>query len=288
MSRIKNFISRLQILRSLVFPPRTQVNDFIKLTNGEKRLWMYLREDSYMEKLFLRHGLYGDWEKESLKIWAELSKISNSIIDIGANSGVFSLIAKSQNPRAEVIAIEPVPLNFEILWKNIKKNKFRIHAEPVALSDKEGVAKMFMLKDRLNYMTSVNDNRYEKHPEIAQGHEVLEIEVPIKPFKFLESKYHLSNVDLIKIDVEGHELEVLTSMLPVIRRDLPTILVEVIGDDNAIGLNRLFAELNYKYISIDEERTSVVVDRLWDNDHHNFLVCKPEVVEVLKKQKLVV
>jgi FkbM family methyltransferase len=231
--------------------------------------------------------LYGEWEKESLKIWAHLSKNANYILDIGANTGVFSLLAKRQNVDANVYSIEPIDTNFEVLSKNIQKNGFDIHAEKVALSDKEGMAKMFMLKDRLNYMTSVNDNRYAKHPEIQGETEVIEIEVPIKTYSQIQEKYQIPKLDLIKIDVEGHEVEVLKAMYTQLERDKPLILIEVIGDENAVALDSMFKKLKYKFISINEVDSSRVVDSLWDNDHHNFLLCHDSTIADLRHKGLV-
>lgn len=93
----------------------------IKDTISNKTFLMFLRKDSYLEQEFLQNGLYGSWEKESLKIWAQLSKRANYIVDVGANTGVYSLIAKSQNPSAKVYAIEPVDVNFEVLKEYNKK-----------------------------------------------------------------------------------------------------------------------------------------------------------------------
>jgi FkbM family methyltransferase len=254
---------------------------------AKSRFEVFLREDSMIEHRINEHGLYNEWEKESLKIWAQLSKISTTIIDIGANTGIYSLIAINNNPKAKVIAIEPVNLNFEVLSKNIERNRFAIYPEQIALSDKEGKARMFMLKDRLNYMTSINDNRYELHPEIQGDEDVVEIEVAIKPFSYVAEKHQLDKIDLIKIDVEGHEITVLNSMIDYINRSRPAILIEIIGDDNAKKLNQIFEELEYQFISIDETNKSNQVTQLWDNDHHNFLVCRPEIVSYLRERDLI-
>lgn len=287
---LKSFVKKIPFIRRL-FPSMLVPNSerFIQLRNdlSDRTIWMYLRKDSYMEREFLTKGLYGSWEKESLKIWAELSKRSNYILDIGANTGVYSLIAKSQNSSANVYSIEPIDVNFNILTKNINKNAFDIKAEKFALSSKEGNAKMFMLKDRLNYMTSINDNRYTKHPEITKDHPVVEVDVPIKTYRYLKDKYNIPKLELIKIDVEGHELEVLANMKEFIRKDKPTILVEVIGDQNAVELNSMFLDLGYRFISINENDKSSVVDNLWDNDHHNFLICDDEIVNILRSKHLV-
>ncbi len=252
-----------------------------------KTFQLYFRKDSFMEAVILRHGLYGKWEKESLKIWAQLAKKSSVIFDIGANTGIYSILAQNNNEKASVIAIEPISENFEVLTQNIIQNKFNIHAEKVALSDKAGVAKMFMLKDRLNYMTSVNDNRYASHPEVIGNAEVVEIEVPIQPFSYVYEKYKLEKIDLIKIDVEGHEITVLNGMMPYIEKHKPAILIEVIGDENAVVLTTMFKKLNYTFISIDEQNLSKQVDKLWDNNHHNFLICDVETVQLLRNKLLV-
>jgi len=254
---------------------------------AQKPLRMYVREDSMMERIFLSKGLYGNWEKESLKIWAELSKRARTVIDIGANTGIYTLIAQNNNPLATVIAIEPVKTNFNVLLSNLEHNAFPARAEQVALSDTEGTAKMYMLKDRLNYMTSVNDNRYALHPEIQGDSEVIEIEVPVKPFSYIRDKYGLEHIDLIKIDVEGHETQVLNSLAPYISQWKPAILVEIIGDQNAETLNRLFKNIGYSFVSINETGKSVVTAELWDNDHHNFLVCPGATISFLRQKGLV-
>ncbi|MGI8584328.1 MAG: FkbM family methyltransferase [Chitinophagaceae bacterium] len=259
----------------------------IKDTISNKTFLMFLRKDSYLEREFLQNGLYGSWEKESLKIWAELSKRANYILDVGANTGVYSLIAKSLNPSANVFAIEPVDVNFEVLKKNITKNKFDIIAEKCAMSGEEGTARMFILKDQLNYMSSVNDNRYVKHPEITGQSEVVAIDVSLKTYAYLQEKYKIPEIDLIKIDVEGYEIEVIKGMYDVIMRDKPNILIEVMGDENALVLNEMFHEIGYKYISIDEISKACIVDKLWDNDHHNFLICNEDTIHFLQGKNLV-
>lgn len=269
-------------------PKNKRFNRFLKIEDSiaGKPFRLFFREDSFMEKVILEKGLYGEWEKESLKIWAHLSKQANVILDIGANTGIFSMLAQNNNPAAKIIAIEPVGVNFEVLSKNISRNNFPILTEQVALSDKKGKAKMFMLKDRLNYMTSVNDDRYADAPHVKGDYEVVEIEVPIMPFSEIVSRHSLQKIDLIKIDVEGHEIAVLNNMLPWLEKYKPHILIEVIGADNALELNKMFGSMGYQYLSIDEENISIQVSELWDNHHHNFLLTHPETIQFLEQKNL--
>jgi FkbM family methyltransferase len=282
-----------KVVLAFLFPQKYSnkyyYNRFISVEDeiAGKPFKLYFRRDSFMEAVILQHGLYGKWEKESLKIWAQLAKKSNVILDIGANTGIFSMLAQNNNSNAKVIAIEPVNVNHNVLTQNLIENKFPIQAEKVALSDKQGLAKMFMLKDQLNYMTSVNDDRYALHPEIKGNSEVVEIEVPIQPFSYIYEKYKLEKIDLIKIDVEGHEITVLNGMMPYIAKHKPAILIEIIGDENAEILTEMFNKLDYKYIAIDEEGLSLQVDKMWDNDHHNFLICENQTIDYLKSKSLV-
>jgi hypothetical protein len=76
-------------------------------------------------------------------------------------------------------------------------------------------------------------------------------------------------------------------MLPYLEKHKPTILIEIIGDENAETLNAMFNKMGYEFISINEVDQSVVVDKLWDNNHHNFLVTNRQVINFLKEKQLV-
>ncbi len=251
-------------------------------------LKLYWRADSMMETQFFRYGLYGSWERHSLRLWAHACRDSQEIVDIGANTGIYSLLARKNNPKATIVAIEPIPLNADILQVNIDSNTANVLLERVAISDKDGEATMFMIKDQLNYMTSVDDDRYAKHPEIAGKSEVIPIKVPIRTWEGTQNRLGLAGPDLIKIDVEGHEVNVLNSMRNHIERNLPTILLEIIGDDNATEINQMFSGIGYTFIAIDENtRSAKIVGKLWDNDHQNFLICGRALVDKLTRLGLV-
>ena len=83
-------------------------------------------------------GINGDWEHHSLKSWIKLVTRSTVIFDIGANTGVYSLIAKSVNKKAIVYAFEPVERVYDKLVFNNQLNNFDIHCIKKALSDSTG------------------------------------------------------------------------------------------------------------------------------------------------------
>ncbi len=77
-------------------------------------------------------GLFNTFEHEMGWIWIMLSKKSHVILDIGANTGIYSLVAKTVNPSSEIYAFEPsrntlemVPLKWNyILCPNDKIIEF--------------------------------------------------------------------------------------------------------------------------------------------------------------------
>lgn len=272
-NRIKKSFKSLFVRKNKKTPPYF-ISVFDKVSQNSFFLW--LRKDSFMEPKIKNHGLYGDWEKESLKLWANLSKNANLILDIGANTGIFSILAAVNNPKSQIYAIEPIDINYNILIKNINKNNLRnIKTSKVAMSNKNGVAKMFMLKDRLNYMTSINLDRYTNSPWFNNP-DIIEVEIPIISYADFKEKHGFKEIDLVKIDVEEHELQVVESMLPDIKKYRPNLLIEIIGNDQAKAIETMLHEIDYTIIAVHEKKPSEIVTKIWDNDHHNFLFCNKE------------
>jgi ribosomal protein L11 methylase PrmA len=88
-------------------------------------------------------GIKDGWEKVSTGLWIKLCRESEVIIDIGANTGVYSLIAKTVNPGAKVFAFEPVERVFEKLQGNCRLNNYDIGCFKKAVSNYSGKAKIY-------------------------------------------------------------------------------------------------------------------------------------------------
>ena len=94
----------------------------VPLPNGRKFNYRSSYGDQIGWWLYLKGLEY--WEAETLPVfcnWAEKSKI---ILDIGANTGVYSLVASAINPKCQVTAFEPVPVVYKKLAGNIELNSF--------------------------------------------------------------------------------------------------------------------------------------------------------------------
>jgi FkbM family methyltransferase len=175
-----------------------------------------------LESRIFWQGLGNGWERYSLRIWAVLCRCHDVILDVGANTGVYSLLASAVNPDARIFAFEPIPRIFDRLRSNVELNRFNLSLEPIAASNYDGSASMWEPTGfDVSYCGAVNSNLY-------QDQEVPAHELVIRTNR-LDTFAHsrgLSGLGLVKIDVEGHEPEVIEGMGDFINQR-PTLLFEV-------------------------------------------------------------
>lgn len=158
------------------------------------------------------------FEPRSLEIWASLcASRGNTVIDVGAYTGLFSISAALHSCR--VVAFEPMPKNADRLRENVKANgnaaKF-IDLIEGAASDKVGSV-------QIGYSPNVKG--------LTSGASLLrksgsKLTIPALTIDILD----LRNVTAIKIDVERNEPAVLRGARKTIHRCKPAILVEVLDD----------------------------------------------------------
>lgn len=231
----------------------------------------------YIENCIFWTGIYGEWEKYSLKIWSELAKDSNYIFDVGANTGVYSLLAKCINPDAKVFAFEPVERIFEKLNYNIGINNYDIQACNNAVSNKNGES-VFYDHDTVHTTTASlkNSNTGENDSKIIAKKIML-----TTLDSFMESN-SVPRIDLIKIDVETFEVEVLEGFQQGLKRFKPTILIEVLNEEIAEGISKLIAGIDYEFYNISETNGITKVDKLTRSDSYNYLICTTDVAKKIE------
>ena len=222
-------------------------------------------------------GLDGGWEKVSVGLWKKLVKNSNTIFDIGANTGVFALIAKSVNPAAQVYAFEPIARIYSKLHKNIQLNNFDIKSFPVAISDKDGKAEILdnpMVENE--YSLSLNNDHNRKSAEQVK------VEIDIITLDTFIEQNNIKNIDLLKIDVESHEGEVMEGFAKHLPLFKPTLLIEILRDPVGEKVERTLTGLNYLYFNIDENGEVLKVDKITRRgNNYNYLICQPAIAKEL-------
>lgn len=220
-------------------------------------------------------GLTGSWEKESLKLWIKLCKNADTVFDIGANTGVYALMAKSINPSAKVYAFEPVERVFDKLKQNIKLNNYDIVPIAKAVSDKQGVATIYDTDTEHVYSVTVNKNLSDSHVPVKER------KVNTISLDHFIRENNIKKLDLVKIDVETHEPEVLAGFSSYLKEFKPTILIEVLNPEVGAKVTEAVKGLGYLYFNIDEKGSVRKVDSITKSDYYNYLLCSPEVAHTI-------
>ena len=219
-------------------------------------------------------GITGRWEKKSIELWIKLSEKARVIMDIGANTGVYSLISKCLNPNNRVIAFEPVERIFNKLHHNMLLNNFSVESMLMAVSDHSGEALFYDTANEHDYGASLQKNSDDL---------VKTVKVRIVTLDDLIKEKNLDRIDLVKIDVEHHEPEVIRGF-SLIAKYHPSILIEILSDD--IG-KRVQAEIEnygagYLYFDIDEQKDLHKVDNIRKSSGMNYLLCTESIAKQLQ------
>jgi len=135
----------------------------------------------------------------------------NIFVDIGSHYGYYSIITAKKYKKAKILAFEPVPENLKILRKNIKFNKLKnIKLYNYALSNKNGLFE-FKLSE------ASDSSGFHGHPLTPT---IKTIKAKTKKLdNIIKSEKLINQLSVIKIDTEGHEIEVLDGMKKIIKKN---------------------------------------------------------------------
>lgn len=228
-----------------------------------------------LENRIFWEGLLYEDEKESLKLWIKLCQDSKVIFDVGANTGLYALVAKSVQPLAAVYAFEPVKRIYEKLRRNNDINNYDINCINVAVSD--GNRKMILHESASEHIYNATLNKQLHH----KATHTIETEVETIKLSTFIKHTSITPPDLIKIDVERHEAKALRGLQPYLAENRPKILVEVISDEIARELENIISELSYIYFYIDELQGPVKVNQIRKKKNLNYLICPSETAASL-------
>lgn len=149
-------------------------------------------------------------------------------LDIGANIGNHAVVIADFTQ--QLAAFEPLPFIFSVLQTNLERNVGkRATCFNVALSDNDATLHMNIASDGNFGSSSV---------QIANDAVEVETISAVVGDEFLTAQ-NISEIDFIKIDVEGHEAPALTGLSSTILRDQPLVMLEWSHPDTLAG----FAEL---------------------------------------------
>jgi FkbM family methyltransferase len=219
MSRISTVLKRLNQSPELLFAlwqtpaaAHKLVASYLKIGVSNFPLDIPLR-DGGLVRVFSAGEAKVFWQifiHRCYRLWADCKVV----VDAGANVGIFSVWAARRLPEARILALEPYPETFARLEHNLRVNQFgsRVEAVQLALAG----------ECRERAMPTAAESQRRKLLPADDGRDEKVVSVPAITLADLIDRYHLDQIDLLKMDIEGSEWEVLlgasASVLRSIRR----------------------------------------------------------------------
>jgi len=189
-----------------------------------------------------------NYEKDTFEFISSLDKkiVNDSVfIDIGSNIGLYSFFIE-KNFNSQIISFEPDRENLIINYKTQKKRKSnRIFTIPFGVSDSYNI-KSFLL-DNVSGSTGslkgiVNDSQKKYKLDTF-------IKVPTCKLDMLLN-YNFEKINLIKIDIEGGEVDAINGGIELIKIHMPILIIETEGS-NLEKIKEILGNFGYNHRLID-------------------------------------
>lgn len=226
---------------------RSTLDELNNTYRGDNTLYLKARE--IIESLNIDIGCFSSLNAEDTlykTVWSYNNiKKGMTAIDIGACLGYYSvLFSKLVGNSGNVVAFEPEYTNYINLINNLIKHNCRnVRTVNAALSDYNGTGRLY-LKAKKGWHTLIRDDNCEYQ------------EIIIHKLDTYLKRFRIEKVDVLKIDVEGADLEVLKGAVDTISKsDKVALLLEThveLYDVNEIEIFELLN--NYKFDVLDVRR----------------------------------
>ena len=222
-----------RLYRNWVLKPALRL---FRYTDRESHFWLLGPEVAHRDTICREIMLDGYYEKDLLAAMVELVPNKNgTFLDIGANIGNHSIYLSK--PFRRVISFEPVPRNCWIFKGNRHLNRAsNITLVEKGLSSKPGQL-YFGCDDPMQTNTGLHDSKNgsedDETAEVVRGDDALQ-------------ELGASKVVGVKIDVEGHEPEVIRGLEATLESSRPVVFWEALNASDANLTSYLMLQLGYR------------------------------------------
>lgn len=241
----------------------------ILLPNGQRVNFETEGYDYTTASLYWR-GIDG-YEAGTVKLFLRLLRRTDVFIDIGANTGLFALMAAAESSARAVYAFEPVPRIFQALERNIRLNGLKnCHAACLAVGDYDGDIRLFVPPGRIPSGATTNPGTptQKSPPEMITARQT-------RLDTYMAAR-GIARVDLIKIDTETTEPKVLRGALATIEKSRSFVICEVLPGKTGEDLQSIMGNFNYAYYWISGSGLIKKAAIVGDGIHMNYLFAPEE------------
>lgn len=171
-----------------------------------KKIWVNTKDTSMVPSI-----MAGDYEAYELEVFLSQIKPKMTVLDVGANIGIYSVLANDKTSR--IFAFEPIPENLSLLRKNVAANQAKsVTVVPTAIGAKTGQIDISVVPGSLG-----------THGVFAKSDQRLTVKVQTID-DFVKKKR--LKVGLIKMDIEGYEPYAISGGKLTLKSQVPVLLME--------------------------------------------------------------
>jgi FkbM family methyltransferase len=222
-----------------------------------------------------------DWFEEEIKFVRSFLKPGMKAVDIGASYGFYSAtMAKLTGPHGQVWSFEPASQPFEHLQQSIKHNNFKnIRVEKYAITNFKG--KIPLKISGFSEINSISQRFIDPDSNKEEFVDTITLDDAWTEFGW-------NNLDFLKIDAEGEEINIFKGGGNFLKKESPLIMCEFVHTDK----NQLLEELsrynfNFYYL-VPSMNLLIPFDPRQNPDPFliNLFCCKPDKAALLEEQGL--
>lgn len=186
--------------------------------------WIFLDTSDHLHRII---AFFGYQDRQINKLMTMMLSPRDVFVDVGANCGSLSIRAASLvGPKGRIVAYEPNPKQAELFRMSCERNSFEnIDLHQIALSDRDEAGALVVPTMSSGYASLSSDG------EAVDSDTTVSVEVEIQNTSRAFSEAELTDVKLLKVDVEGHEPEFFRGAQEYFEKNSPRfVLLEVSGD----------------------------------------------------------
>ena len=151
---------------------------------------------------------------------------TDTILDVGAHIGIFSVLAAQRVPQGKVYGIEPDPRNFDVLRQNIEGNSLS-NAVPcrVALGSTSGTVRLYHGPESWSPSIHLNDDWSATYPRRDFGADFDDVPAQTLEEFFIANQIRV--VNYMKMNIEGAEYNLFAAASPDVLRSIEFMHIEM-------------------------------------------------------------
>jgi FkbM family methyltransferase len=244
-----------------------------------RRAWMYCADANDQTARSIWLFGFSHFEKPLPDLYARLIHGADCIINVGTNSGFYTLISVLVCPTARIDAFEPFPPAIRWLKANLELNNFStsVNVFKMALGNTVGEAKLYVPggdHGLLETSASLNPQFVAHHSDV--------LTVPLTTIDRHVDNVGVKKVNVIQLDVESQEHAVLEGASRTLGSLRPFIILELLPAGNCEALDAICSKFDYRSLQLTEDAIVLQPSVRYNPAGWNQLLCPQDKLDVLQ------